>query len=254
MDSANYGGMHIENIEDADLDLTNANNVSIIKNQAVYRYNFSVANYLPKVGNMRRNFLSIVENYVKSIAQNQNDSLQNRGFAVGNTPVVRRNHNDSSILDTQEEKNIEDKENMDAGPGNFKSFAINHINTTLQGQVVSAIEMIKKGVKREKNVDNYLTGNLPGTLGTKTEPSLDFIKVICRVLELDDLVKPQIAVMKNNLLRIVGVGAFAPKAEWSDMSSRKVIIDLICNFCSNSNDIDICTDLKLLSAIENGNE
>ena len=73
---------------------------------------------------------------------------------------------------------------------------------------------------------------------------------MCKLLELDNSLKPKVESLKNNLLRMVGVGAFAPKAEYSAISNSKVIIDITCEFCSSTTDIDICNDLNLLDDLE----
>lgn len=171
---------------------------------------------------------------------------------VGTTPIVRRRHNESSILMSQEENNEKENENPEAKkPENFSK---TYLETTLQSQVVTAVEKATKERRKYKNsVECYVKG-LPGTKSAHREPVLDFIKAICRTLELDSEVKSQVVTMKNNLLKIIGVGAFAAKAEWSEICERKTVIDIPCAACSQTMDLDICTDLKLLAAIENGQE
>ena len=104
-----------------------------------------------------------------------------------------------------------------------------------------------------KHKSDFYPCLLPGSKtvsSNTTDPILDFIKCICRLLELDPFLKSHIITLKNNLLRITGTGAFAPKAEYNEISNSKIIIDIPCEFCSSTSDIDICNNLKLLSEIE----
>ena len=255
MDTANYSGMHVEDVSEQDLDDTCANFAGLVNNHSVYRYNLSMVNYLSKIGNIRENFLSIIEKYVISNHRDMMGALDEN--PVGSTPLVRRKHNDSSMMITQENEkensNPENTENTENSENSTKkmNFSINYLENTLQSQVVTAVEKATKERRKFKTVNECYVRSLPGTRSTSREPVLDFIKAICRTLELDPQIQGQVVSMKNNLLRLVGVGAFAAKAEWTEICDRKVIIDIPCATCNQTMDLDICTDLNLLSAIEN---
>ena len=66
-------------------------------NDSKFYKNLSVINYLSTIGNLRKNFVSIMENCVTNFHEkNVSNLLLN---PPGETPIARRSHNESSILD-----------------------------------------------------------------------------------------------------------------------------------------------------------
>lgn len=68
------------------------------------------------------------------------------------------------------------------------------------------------------------------------------MKAICQVLNLDSAIKDTVTHLKGNLLRLVGVGEFSEKAEWTDTSVSYVIPQVICKACNHCRDIDLGRD------------
>ncbi|KAJ0576989.1 putative DNA-directed DNA polymerase [Helianthus annuus] len=77
--------------------------------------------------------------------------------------------------------------------------------------------------------------------------ALELIKHVCAVLELDQTVQPEIQIMKRNLLRLVHVREFAPEAQFEKSSMSFTLPNVICSYCNDCRDIDLCEDSTLLT-------
>ncbi|KAF8566604.1 hypothetical protein P879_05659 [Paragonimus westermani] len=102
-------------------------------------------------------------------------------------------------------------------------------------------------------------------------PLLDFIKSICEVLSLDSSVKRQIANIRRDLLRLIGVGEFSPEATWlaphlaRDIPMAKdapfgtvrsllvYLPEVACPSCNFTRDIDACRDTHLIKLVDTTN-
>ena len=73
-------------------------------------------------------------------------------------------------------------------------------------------------------------------------PSLEFIKCVCKVLSLDSTISAQVHKLKKDLLRLVSVGEFSEASIFKDPCLSFVLPEVICNKCSNCRDLDLCRD------------
>ncbi|XP_047319798.1 DNA polymerase epsilon catalytic subunit A-like isoform X2 [Impatiens glandulifera] len=80
----------------------------------------------------------------------------------------------------------------------------------------------------------------------KGDPALEFIKHVCAVLALDQNVQHDILVMRKNLLKYVRVREFAPEAQFQDQFLSFTLPNVICSYCNDCRDIDLCRDRSLL--------
>lgn len=87
---------------------------------------------------------------------------------------------------------------------------------------------------------------LPGSHLKLTSPSLELIKYVTHVMLLDPKVENQVTVLKRNLLRLVEVTGFSPKAAFTDPCLTFVMPDTICSYCNLCRDLDLCRDPHLL--------
>ncbi|CAI0398250.1 unnamed protein product [Linum tenue] len=103
-----------------------------------------------------------------------------------------------------------------------------------------------KGTNKSEN-DNQSPP--PGVMGRTHigDPALEFIKHVCAVLALDQNVQHEILVMRKNLLKYVRVREFAPEAEFHDPHSSFVLPNVICSYCNDCRDLDLCQDSALQS-------
>ncbi|XP_023756876.1 DNA polymerase epsilon catalytic subunit A [Lactuca sativa] len=81
----------------------------------------------------------------------------------------------------------------------------------------------------------------------KGDPALEFIKHVCAVLVLDQNVQHDILIMRKNLLRYVRVREFAPEAQFQDCSFSFTLPNVICSYCNDCRDLDLCRDRGLLT-------
>ncbi|KAH7426493.1 hypothetical protein KP509_10G003400 [Ceratopteris richardii] len=78
------------------------------------------------------------------------------------------------------------------------------------------------------------------------EPALEFIKYVHAVFSLDQRVQHEALVMKRNLLKLVRVKEFSPEAQFNDPCLSFTLPNVICSYCNDCRDLDICRDAALL--------
>ncbi|GJM85089.1 hypothetical protein PR202_ga01510 [Eleusine coracana subsp. coracana] len=76
----------------------------------------------------------------------------------------------------------------------------------------------------------------------KGDAALEFIKHICAVLALDQNVQHDILRMRKNLLKLVRVKEFAPEAQFQDPCASFTLPNVICSYCNDCRDLDLCRD------------
>ncbi|CAI9105576.1 OLC1v1004524C1 [Oldenlandia corymbosa var. corymbosa] len=95
---------------------------------------------------------------------------------------------------------------------------------------------------------NIQTGNLrPSENVHLGDPALEFIKYVSAVLALDKNVQHEVLIMRKNLLKFVRVREFAPEAEFNHHSPSFTLPNVICSYCNDCRDLDLCRDRNLLS-------
>ena len=57
---------------------------------------------------------------------------------------------------------------------------------------------------------------LPGSHLRLTNPALEFVKALYKVLSLDSAITEEMAKLRRNLLRLISVGEFSDDANWRD--------------------------------------
>ncbi|MED6160430.1 hypothetical protein PIB30_051460 [Stylosanthes scabra] len=115
-------------------------------------------------------------------------------------------------------------------------------------RIVRDIVVHMKGASRSEDDPNSSSG-LPQIEGDphRGDASLEFIKHVCAVLALDQSVQHDVLVMRKNLLKYVRVREFAPEAEFRDPCHSFILSNVICSYCNDCRDLDLCRDSGLLS-------
>ncbi|XP_057988015.1 DNA polymerase epsilon catalytic subunit A isoform X2 [Hevea brasiliensis] len=105
-----------------------------------------------------------------------------------------------------------------------------------------------KGINKSEN-DQQISSSFPQLVGNinRGDPALEFIKHVCAVLALDHNVQHEVLVMRKNLLKYVRVREFAPEAEFHDPCPSFVLPNVICSYCNDCRDLDLCRDSALLA-------
>ncbi|CAN6479372.1 unnamed protein product [Victoria cruziana] len=78
------------------------------------------------------------------------------------------------------------------------------------------------------------------------DAALELIKHISAVFALDQHVQHDVLVMRKNLLRLIRVREFAPEAHFCDPCLSFTLPNVICSYCNDCRDLDLCRDVALL--------
>ncbi|OAY51429.1 DNA polymerase epsilon catalytic subunit A [Manihot esculenta] len=105
-----------------------------------------------------------------------------------------------------------------------------------------------KGINKFEN-DQQISSGFPQLVDNinRGDPALEFIKHACAVLALDHNVQHEVLVMRKNLLKYVRVREFAPEAEFHNPCPSFVLPNVICSYCNDCRDLDLCRDTALLA-------
>ncbi|CAG0886396.1 unnamed protein product, partial [Darwinula stevensoni] len=80
-------------------------------------------------------------------------------------------------------------------------------------------------------------------LAQHSNPTLQFVKALCKVLSLDSKVEEEVMRLKKNLLQLIGVGEFSPEAQWALESPPPFPTpELVCSVCNQARTLDILRD------------
>lgn len=89
-----------------------------------------------------------------------------------------------------------------------------------------------------------------GYAAGKEGPALDFVNALCKILAINRSIDEQMQSLRRNMLRLIGVGEFSDKAEWTDRQNTFVLNEVICKACNNCRDLDLIKDKH--KAMKNG--
>ncbi len=87
----------------------------------------------------------------------------------------------------------------------------------------------------------------PGSHLRPTNPALEFVKALTKVLSLDPAIEAECAKLRRDLLRLVGVGEFEDRAGWVDPCVSFVLPEVTCRHCNHCRDLDLCRDPHVVS-------
>lgn len=69
-------------------------------------------------------------------------------------------------------------------------------------------------------------------------PALEFSKMLCHLISLEDQFQPYLARLRRNLFKLLGVREFAAEAQFVPPSLHYVLPDVVCEFCGHCRDFD----------------
>ncbi len=84
------------------------------------------------------------------------------------------------------------------------------------------------------NASESVFPRLPGSHLRLTNPALEFVKSLHRVLSLDDAIAEEVNKLRRNLLRLIGVGEFSQQADWREPCISFVLPEVRWPFSSKS--------------------
>ncbi|CAI5468276.1 unnamed protein product [Closterium sp. Yama58-4] len=106
-----------------------------------------------------------------------------------------------------------------------------------------------EGRRVEKSGRGGQRGKGRGALGATGGRALELVKAVCHVLSLSAHVQHEVQVLRRQLLRVLRVREFAPEAIFRDPCRSFVLPGVICSYCNDCRDLDLCRD-QLLQAGE----
>jgi DNA polymerase epsilon subunit 1 len=71
---------------------------------------------------------------------------------------------------------------------------------------------------------------LPGSHLSLTNPALEFVKALCKVLSLDSAITDEVNKLRRNLLKLINVGEFSDDAEWKDPCISFILPEVLLMF------------------------
>jgi len=77
-------------------------------------------------------------------------------------------------------------------------------------------------------------------------PALEFVKTLCAVMSLDQQLGDSVRKVREALMKLVGVKAFSPQAQFANPCLTFVLPDVICSYCNQCRDLDLCRDPDLV--------
>ncbi|MBW0474880.1 hypothetical protein O181_014595 [Austropuccinia psidii MF-1] len=90
---------------------------------------------------------------------------------------------------------------------------------------------------------------LPGSHAPMKKPVLEFVKMVCFVMELATLASAEVRTMKRSLLDLIGVREFSNEATFKNPCVPFKIPVTICKHCNAMRSFDLCRDPDLLGSI-----
>ncbi|KAH9443000.1 hypothetical protein Pst134EB_027350 [Puccinia striiformis f. sp. tritici] len=126
------------------------------------------------------------------------------------------------------------------------------VNSKITRQTLQIVNQI---IKRQNNAaaDPELRAafdfpRLPGSHIAMKKPVLEFIKMVCFVMELATFVTSEVRIMKRVLLDLIGVREFSNEAVFKNPCIPFKIPDTICQHCSAVRSFDLSRDPDLLAS------
>ncbi|XP_058137158.1 DNA polymerase epsilon catalytic subunit A [Dasypus novemcinctus] len=193
--------------------------------------NWNILQFLPQAASCQSYFLMIVSAYIVAVYHSMQEELRRSGPSC--TPVRR-----GPGRPTQEAEGM-----VGALPGMI-TFSQEYVANELTQNFFTITQKIQKKVTGSRNSTELseMFPLLPGSHLLLSNPALEFIKSVCKVLSLDTNITNQVNKLHRDLLRLVDVGEFSEEAQFRDPCRSYVLPEVICRSCNFCRDLDLCKD------------
>ncbi|KAJ3212107.1 DNA polymerase epsilon catalytic subunit [Dinochytrium kinnereticum] len=116
---------------------------------------------------------------------------------------------------------------------------------------LSSIELVSKGIRRKlfsliptisqkyHNVDDASSQVSEVGMHSRKNAALNFIKVICAVLELKVLAAREMRGLRRDLLNVIGMREFSEATKFENPFQSFVLARTVCSYCSLVHDLDL---------------
>ncbi|KAK6247338.1 hypothetical protein QUC31_018903 [Theobroma cacao] len=222
MDQYNYGGI----LAGSDENSQDKSEVDIVSS-------WNIAQYLPE--KIQDHFVLIVSEFLHTPWKYAQDQAANRTSSLDGslcTPSIT----------------ITAAESFEAHIVKYLKEQISSYFTEKLLGIVRDIVLHMKGLSRSENDQQsaHMIFQLASNVN-RGDAALEFIKHVCAVLALDHNVQHDVLVLRKNLLKYARIREFAPEAEFHDPCPSFILPNVICSYCNDCRDLDLCRDSALLA-------
>ncbi|XP_062219147.1 DNA polymerase epsilon catalytic subunit A-like [Phragmites australis] len=219
MDQYNYGGIQAKTL---DADCSDGDNgIDIVSS-------WNIAEYLPKA--TQDHFVLIVSEFLYIPWKYMKEE-------VARTATIRDDTSCTPSITVMAAENLE---------GQVIGYLCDKISTYFADKLLKIVSDILHHFKGKSKFESDEPANRESNPHThKGGAALEFIKHICAVLALDQNVQHDILRMRKNLLKLVRVKEFAPEAQFQDPCASFTLPNVICSYCNDCRDLDLCRDSAL---------
>ncbi|KAH7103004.1 DUF1744-domain-containing protein [Auriculariales sp. MPI-PUGE-AT-0066] len=167
---------------------------------------------------------------------------------------IKRKHAESSRLPLQLLRNLSLTQDA-AGPKDsghnqemdaVRSFIIQKLTRRMLRVVAQIQDDHRDAIMKSASPPEFAFPVQPGSHLTRSNPTLEFIKSVCAVFALAVDYKTEIGILKRNMLDLVGVREFSDDAVFKNPCEPFVLPMVICPYCADMRDMDLCRDADLL--------
>lgn len=86
-----------------------------------------------------------------------------------------------------------------------------------------------------------------------TSPTLEYIKVVCKILSLEECIDLEVFRLKTNLLSLIKKRESSEECQYKNPCLSLIVTDVICSYCNECQNIDFCRDSSFLFPVNNNN-
>jgi len=219
MDQYNYGGIQAktQNVDSSDGD----NDIDIVSS-------WNIAEYLPK--DTQDHFVLIVSEFLYIPWKFMKEQIATQA-------IIRDDTSCTPSITVMAAENLE---------GQVIEHLRDKISTYFADKLLRTVSDILHHFKGKSKFESDESASRESDPHThKGDAALEFIKHICAVLALDQNVQHDILRMRKNLLKLVRVKEFAPEAQFQDPCASFTLPNVICSYCNDCRDLDLCRDSTL---------
>ena len=122
------------------------------------------------------------------------------------------------------------------------------ISKPLKRQIASLISLYRAEINHPTLLADHSYPQLPGShLNLKnTHPVLQLVKSLMHVFSLDKTIGTEARLLRKELLALFEIKEFSPQARFENPSSSLRFVQLVCEHCTMTRDLDLCRDEDVL--------
>jgi DNA polymerase epsilon subunit 1 len=257
MDAANYGGILADGQEDDDDNddpeaaaARNDGKATLVLSSgrtlrlAVHSH-WNLADYLPQ-GKTQEFFLITIANFLLHPYKVRLEQLERNATSLAQRRAESAEFSASQHLATLGQ--TAEQEDAD-----IVTEVSSYISQEFSRQLFDQVAYIKRALRgnegRAAGDEEAAAIQFPVLAGSYLplhNPALEFVKSVCKVLSLDKSLDTPTRLLRESLMKIVGVKSFAPEATFVNPCLTFVLPDVICSYCNQCRDLDLCRDPELV--------